>query len=86
MITFEQLPNKVEQLESKLDNALELLSKLIPQQTKKRLSIKEASVLTGYAVNTIYGKIHRDEIPYKKIGGKVFFDSEELERWIDNGE
>lgn len=85
MIDFNNLPAEVAQISDKLDAALEMLSKLAPQPKKKRLTIKEASELTGYAVNTLYGKISRAEIPYFKIGAKVFFDVEQLEKWIENG-
>lgn len=85
MLSLEQLPSKVEQIESKLDNALELLSKLSPQKKKQRLTVTDASQLTGYSKSTIYGKVSRNEIPYRKLGAKVWFNSDELETWIENG-
>lgn len=83
MIDFNNLPAEVAQISEKLDFVLETLSKLAPQQTKKRLNIKEASEYTGYSVNTLYGKVNREEIPFYKMGAKLFFDPEALDKWID---
>lgn len=83
--TFNDLPAEVALLHNKLDVALSLLSQIKPQPTKKRLTIDEASEVTGYAKQTLYDKVSKGVIPYRKLGGKVYFDSEELENWIENG-
>ncbi|MDN4014246.1 MULTISPECIES: helix-turn-helix transcriptional regulator [Chryseobacterium] len=34
---------------------------------------------------TIYSKVNRNQIPFKKIGKKLIFSKEEIDRWIDEG-
>lgn len=84
MTTFETLPSKVETIEDKIDALTALVSKLLPDPTKKRLNLEEACALLGYSKSTVYTKVSSKEIPFTKIGKKLYFDSEELEKWILN--
>ncbi|UZT97053.1 helix-turn-helix domain-containing protein [Chryseobacterium fluminis] len=34
---------------------------------------------------TIYSKVNRKQIPFKKIGKKLIFSKQEIDRWIDEG-
>ena len=86
MSTLEQLPSRVELIDEKLDVITAMLAQLSPNKTKKRLSVDEACEITGYSKHTLYSKVQKNEIPFKRLGGrKLYFDSEELESWIENG-
>jgi excisionase family DNA binding protein len=56
------------------------------QQTEEPVFIKQASLLTGYTVGSIYGLIHRNEIPFHKTAGrkKLFFYKSELLTWMNS--
>lgn len=41
--------------------------------------------ITGLARRTIYKLTHRREIPYRRVGGRLYFRRSELETWIDAG-
>ena len=49
------------------------------------ITIHQASSLTGYAVQTLYGKVSRKEIPFMKKGGKLWFSRKELIEWVSDG-
>jgi predicted DNA-binding transcriptional regulator AlpA len=49
------------------------------------ISIQQASELTGYAVQTLYGKVSRNEIPFMKRGKKLWFSRKHLINWIGVG-
>lgn len=46
------------------------------------LTADEVAAFLGYAVQTIYNKVSRDEIPYIKLGRALRFRRSEIERWI----
>lgn len=48
------------------------------------LTAKEAAALTGYSLQTIYGLVHRGEIPFhrRKKGTGLRFLRSELEAWM----
>ena len=35
--------------------------------------------------STVYSKVSRKEIPFKKIGKKLVFDKDDIDLWVDNG-
>ena len=48
----------------------------------KYLSITQAAQLLGLSTSTLYKKTSAKSIPFFKLGRKVLFDEEVLERWI----
>ncbi len=52
---------------------------------EQMVSVAEAAKITGLAVNTIYDKSHRREIPHYKKGKRLYFRPSELLAWIANG-
>ena len=48
----------------------------------KYLSISQAAQLMGLSTSTVYKKTSARSIPFFKLGGKVLFDAEILDRWI----
>jgi len=46
-------------------------------------SITEVAEFLNVQVSTIYGWIHKREIPYYKIGRLVKFKGSEIEEWLE---
>ena len=49
-----------------------------------RMNIKQAAEYTGLKEATIYHYIVERKIPYIKIGARVVFDSQDLDRWLES--
>ena len=49
------------------------------------LSIQELSEIINLAVPSIYGLVHRKQIPYIKRGKKLIFEKTKIEEWLKNG-
>lgn len=54
-------------------------------ERKRRVGLPEAAQYCGLAHRTMYKKTHRREVPHSKVGGRLFFDLDELDAWIDAG-
>lgn len=50
--------------------------------TQKFLNVKEAGEYLGFSHHTIYAWTSQRRIPYFKKGGRLRFDIEALERWM----
>lgn len=88
-INFENLPQAVSLLIEKVDSLtllLETKSNDNPNAaTGKPLSIQEAAKYLNLTVPTIYGYVSRREIPFSKIGKRLYFSESELSEWIQTG-
>ena len=62
-----------------------LASTISPEVDEEFLTIKEASVHAGIAVQTIYRLVSIDEIPFYKKGKRLYFIKSELNDWIKKG-
>ncbi len=52
----------------------------------ERVSVKQASEITGYSKNSLYQMHSRSQIPgAHKVGGKLMFDTETLRQWVNSG-
>lgn len=49
------------------------------------MGVEEAAEYLGYAKETLYTKVSRDEIPHTKVGKFLRFDPDELDQWIADG-
>lgn len=49
---------------------------------KNVLNLDEVAYLTGFKKATLYDMTHRNMIPHSKKGGRLFFDKEDIERWL----
>lgn len=54
-------------------------------QSDNLLTIKQAAEFITLSVPTIYGLVHRAEIPVNKRGKRLYFSKEELTAWIKAG-
>lgn len=82
--------NPFEALHSKLDTLLlevkkQNQTKATVQGSKEWGDVQFASLITGYAIRTIYMKVHRREIPHIKRDGKLWFEKTALLKWIETG-
>ena len=87
-ITFELLPKAVTQLHDKLDNIerlLQLRSNDPPPESDKLLNIQQAAEVLSLSVPTVYGLVHRAEVPVCKRGKRLYFSKQELTAWIMAG-
>lgn len=82
--------NPFEALHSKLDTLLlevkkQNQAKATGQNSKEWGDVHFASEITGYAVQTLYIKVGRMEIPHIKRDGKLWFEKTALLKWIETG-
>jgi excisionase family DNA binding protein len=49
------------------------------------LNIQEVAKKLNLAVPSIYGLVHRRQIPYIKRGKKLIFENSQEEEWLKNG-
>lgn len=49
------------------------------------LNIQEVAQKLNLAVPSIYGLVHRRQIPYIKRGKKLIFENSQIEEWLKNG-
>jgi len=82
--------NPFEEITAKLD-ALAVDVRALKSRTnekpdrKRRVGLPEAAQYCGLANRTMYKKTHRREVPHSKVGGRLFFDLDLLDAWIDGG-
>lgn len=87
-LTFERLPQAVSQLYEKLDTIERLIiekSGSISTESDQLLTIQEAGEFLNLSVPTIYGYVHKAEIPVSKKGKRLYFSKKELTDWIKSG-
>jgi len=51
---------------------------------KKLLTPRECAEMLSLSVSGIYNYVYEKKIPYKKVGRRLRFDPEEIERWIEH--
>jgi len=88
-LTFNELPEAVNQLSSKLDT----IEKLLVQQNEppppgpqdQLLTIQEAAKFLRLSVPTIYSKVSRGELPVMKRTKRLYFSIQELTDYLKAG-
>ena len=83
---FELLNNRLDNLQNVIFDLKDQVSKIEPieQNNRRFISTNEAASYLNLAVQTLYGLVNKQSIPYHKRGGRLYFDREELEQWILN--
>lgn len=52
----------------------------------KKVTVIQASEITGYTKNSLYQMHSKNQIPGAlKVGGKLLFDTEALREWVNKG-
>ncbi|AXI08494.1 DNA-binding protein [Oceanobacillus zhaokaii] len=49
---------------------------------KRTMSVEDVAIYLGLHKDTIYDLVKEKKIPHIKIGGRIFFLEEVLERWM----
>ena len=80
------MPEVLSRIELKLNRMERQIAAQKEPSKKKFLSIKDLSELTGWALQTIYGKVSRREIPFIKKGRNLYFEEQRINAWIMEGE
>ena len=87
--TFEEIPSEIYRMSSDIRRLVELIQQnqtnSIPLDPDKLLTVQETAKFLSLAVPTIYGLIHREEIPFMKKNKRVYFSKQELLLWIKSG-
>ena len=89
VLSFDKLPEAVTMLTKEVSELKRLLIEKQEQppteQPECLLTIREAAEFLRLSPATIYGKVHRNELPYMKRGKRVYFSSRELMEYIKAG-
>ena len=87
-LQFNDLPKAVTELQQAVNEIkLLLLQRDHPnvEEPDQLLNIKQAADLLNLSVPTIYGYVHRAEIPVSKRGKRLYFSKLELLDWVKEG-
>ena len=88
------ITNPFEGIDSRLSNIEIMLSSMqsapkeqkIPQEIEDQLlTVKQAANLLHLTISTLYGYVHRSEIPVNKVGKRLYFSKKELIDWVKSG-
>jgi excisionase family DNA binding protein len=72
-------------LREEVRNALNESIQTKVKQSPEYLTVQELSEMINLAVPSIYGMVHRKQIPYVKRGKKLIFEKSQIEEWLKNG-
>lgn len=87
-ITFDTLPEAVTNLQETVNNIERLLlvkSKENQPQAEELLTVQGAAKFLSLSVPTIYGLIHKGEIPVMKRSKRCYFSKTELINYLKQG-
>jgi excisionase family DNA binding protein len=87
-LSFDQLPQAVNDLSDKIDKIERLLlqERSDPKpEADNLLTIQQAAEIIHLSVPTVYGLVHRASIPVSKRGKRLYFSKQELISWIMAG-
>jgi len=76
------------ELESLIENSLRKIinAKATTTETPDQLlTIQQAGDLLNLSIPTLYGYVHRAEIPVCKKGKRLYFSKDDLTNWIKEG-
>ncbi|MEZ7500811.1 helix-turn-helix domain-containing protein [Flavobacterium sp. Arc3] len=85
-VTFDSLPQVVQELNAKIDNIMLLLQLAKPDvKQSDLLTIQEAASFLNLSKHTLYNKANKNELPYMKKGKRLYFSRAELMAYIKSG-
>jgi excisionase family DNA binding protein len=86
--SFENLPQAVNELSERLKSIENILNSKdhTPQsEADQLLTIEQAANFLNLSVPTLYGYVHKAEIPFSKPAKRLYFSKQELINWIKSG-
>ncbi len=87
-ITFDQLPNAVSRLHSRMDSMetmLENLSRFKPHEPDELLTVEQCAEFLSISVQTVYGLIARNQLPVMKRSKRCYFLKSDLLNYLKEG-
>lgn len=87
-LTFENLPRCIAELRTEVRNMRDILSQCMiePKSSSEEiLTVQGAAKFLRLSVPTIYGLVHRRELPHSKKGKRLYFSLIQLQEWIQQG-
>lgn len=85
-VSFDSLPEVVQELNAKIDNIMLLLQSAKPDvKQSDLLTIQDAATFLNLSKSTLYNKVNKNEIPYMKKGKRLYFSRTELMDYIKSG-
>lgn len=85
-LSFESLPQVVQELNAKIDNIMLLLQSAKPDvKQSDLLTIQDAATFLNLSKSTLYNKVNKNELPYMKKGKRLYFSRTELMDYIKSG-
>ncbi|MDB5004437.1 MAG: hypothetical protein JWQ34_2662 [Mucilaginibacter sp.] len=83
---FDQLPEVIRQLFEKVEHIEFLLRELqVRPEEDTVMNITEAAAFLKTSPGALYTKVSRGEIPFSKPGRRLYFDKDELRKWVKLG-
>ncbi|WP_159019839.1 helix-turn-helix domain-containing protein [Algibacter sp. L3A6] len=82
MLSEDEIENLVERISSKMRKHYDSQNSI---QEDELLSIDEAAKFVKLSKATLYGLVHKKEIPYSKKGKRLYFQKSELFDWVKSG-
>ena len=81
---FDKLPEVVRQLFEKVESIEALLKELQPREEDENelMTIQEAADFLKVTVSALYAKVSRHDIPVNKPGRRLYFNKNELKKWV----
>ena len=85
-LTFEQLPEAIGRILTRLDEIEQLLLTNQAEGIKdETMDVKQAAEYLKLKIPTVYSKVSRRELPFNKPGKNLHFLKSELFAWIQAG-
>lgn len=84
-LSFEQIPDAIDRLFTRLDHLETLIKQQSTPAPELFLDVKEAGELLRLSVQTVYGLVHTRQIPHSKKGNRLYFKKSELQQWMQEG-
>lgn len=89
---FEQIEQRLDNIEKKMSDVVEILQlqKKAPSITERVIDerlvrIDRAAEITGYKKGYLYELVYKNVIPYVRINRSIRFDPVELDKWMRAG-
>lgn len=78
---FEIIIERLNNIENKLD---QLQKNKNEDSFNELLTVEEVADYLNYAKASIYGLVHKKDLPYIKTGKKILFKKKDIDSWIED--